>query len=1278
MSESRNQNRRNVAFAMEPPLLFPSKAPRQYGLPVAINPLLKVPKTPMSVNRVEAQMNAPGFDPPHITNNGLTSRVNYLPVTGLYPGKQNFAFKLATQTQRATDTDDMLNIAAANHMLRSGNIAGAETIIGRPVTSQEVAQGYIGRPSTGHSVAENRSVIQHQSFIDTLRSRILEIEASLGRKMTREEIDHLTKNLLGNGGTIPPSLQSALMTVYPVNTSNQNLVVNGREIVNGRLGTNVGSSTHTVPTNQNFLAYPADPDPAVNIPGLDMPVPQSLVLASNEMYPPPQAPSMDYQPIYPNLAQAPPLTSSGPDLIPQAPPLDSVPQAPRQGPSMDASLADIRMGRAPPLRPVGNRTRTERRPELGFTAADIRSGRSNLRPTPQTQRAPLDTSAAMEITPEMVQGRRSGLNVVPVEARQRPQDFRNEFVREVDEVRVKRETEEARKRRADQFKNLDALVAQRSQAALGTRRNPILINDNSNVPALSTESRMDFDAVPITNPNGTTGANNENSAAIPDAPPAPPSLFPTNNADRPSSFNVPTQGRSVPAGRTNRVGTLPTAGTRHVANPSRGTAAGPPQNAPAPPPPSDSAPPAPPSGGPPSSSSSGDPLGLPSVNPTPTEGAPRSPVPASQSTLPPEVDSNPTLNSSVVQHQQNKQEGKDMIDLTGDAGSSSDNPMDLSDSSPGTPASEPTDLSNAPDQPMTDAEPTVDLMNVEDAVGNLSREQNAQVASEPMPERVQDDPQRNQMRLLEEDAQMGLAARYAGSKRVLGNAFDESIVDPRPARFQKSGPTSRQYERLLADQAQLLQHPAVAPPVAAPRVSSNAPDVSAPASNPVVSAHAPISSVPSSGAVAPPVEQRAPVSSVPQSGPVPQVQVSKGPTTRSTTQYQNELDKRLEESKEDLSMDLPTLQDEQDIQTESAMMGPAREFVGANRERINTFIKDGNYMINGLNGFIEDINNNIADNPRMHGTTRKLYQEAAYYINYLIQDIRKNVEDLKSSNPRLQKTAFDVHNAVADKDLFKIVKTLETFARKSRYSEKNMNQALNTVRSLYNVPFFSSGAPPSFQSSSTSSSNKSSPSTPSSNSSGWERPLPPAEKRVIASSVVPPPDPIPFISNNIATDPNTGWERPLPPPEPRLPSQSIQSQVREQLRNVPSTGPIEVQVEVPADMTAAEVRQTRKIVREVVQEERKEEPSRPAPASNPRHTRSGRQYGRGLMTDIPNTKADFARMLMIAIGVGKANTAGDHSPIYRERMRNLIAYGLSKGWIDEPMYDRIAEAYDLD
>jgi hypothetical protein len=1273
MSESHNPNRRNVANAMEPPLLFPSKAPRQYGLPVAIHPLLKVPKTPMSVNRVEAQMSAPGFDPPHITNNGLHSRVNYLPVTGLYPGKQNFAFKLATQTQRATDTDDMLNITAANHMLRSGNIAGAETIIGRPVSTQEVSQGYIGRPSTGHSVTENKSVLQNQSFMQTLKSYMINAEVALGRKMTREEIDKMAKNLLGNGGTIPPSLQSALMTVYPATTSNQSLVVNGREIVNGRLGTNVGSSTHTVPTNQNFLAYPADPDPAVNIPGLDMPVPQSLVLASNAAYPPPQAPPMDYQRIYPDLSQ-----SSAPDMIPQAP---------QQGPSLDASLADIRMGRTQPLRPVGNRTRTERRPELGFTAADIRSGRSNLRPAQNVAPREHRVDGLLDVTPSMIQDRRSGLNVVPVEARQRPQDFRSDFVREVDEVRVKRESEEARKMRLDQFKNLDELVARRSQAALGTRSNPILVNDNSNVPALSTESRMDFDAVPISNPNGTTGTNNENSAANPDAPAAPPALFPTNNADRPSSFNVPTEGRSVPTSRTNRVGTLPTAGTRHVANPSQGTATGAPQGNPAPPPPpSDPSPPSPPSGGP-SSSFDGDPLGLPSVNPTPPEGttsSPRAPVPASQNSLPPEVDSDPTLNSSVVQHQQNKQDGRDMIDLTGPEGSSADNPMDLS-------ASDPTDLSNAPDQSMTSAEPTVDLMTVDDAVGNLSREQNAQVASAALPPRVQDDPQANHQRLIIEDDQMGLGVRYAGSKRVLGNAYDETIVDPRPTQMQKSGPTNRQYERLLAEQAQLLQQSPTtvsAPPVAAPRVSSNAPDVSAPASNPVVSAHVPISSVPSGGAIAPPMEQRAPISIVPQAGPVRQVPVSKGPTLRSGTQYQNDLDQRLDESKEDLAMDLPNLQDEQDIQTESTMTGPAREFVQKNQERIRSMHKGSVESIENLRGLTQDIIN-LESGSNMQSKRRELYKEAIYYLNYLVNDFDKNIKDLESSNPKLQRSAFELQNAVSKEDLVKITTALKHF-KKSRLSEDKMNDYLSVVRSLYTSPLFSSGAPPMYNRVPQTSSNVSSSSTTSSNSSGWERPLPPAERRVTSRTpVVPPPDPIPHLSSTTATNAtssSSGWEGPLRPPSPRLSSQTIspqkiQAQVREQLRNVSGSGPLEVHVEVPAEMTAAEVRQTRQIVREVVQEERKEESARPRapePTPNPRSTRSGRQYGRGLMTDIPTTKAQFARMLMIAIGVGKANTAGDHSEIYQDRMRNLIAYGLSKGWIDDQMYERIAEAYDLD
>lgn len=68
------------------------------------------------------------------------------------------------------------------------------------------------------------------------------------------------------------------------------------------------------------------------------------------------------------------------------------------------------------------------------------------------------------------------------------------------------------------------------------------------------------------------------------------------------------------------------------------------------------------------------------------------------------------------------------------------------------------------------------------------------------------------------------------------------------------------------------------------------------------------------------------------------------------------------------------------------------------------------------------------------------------------------------------------------------------------------------------------------------------------------------------------------------------------------------------------------------------------------------------------------QDGSGLMTEMPETKRSFVRMLRIQLGIKEA---GNDSQLLQQQIMHLLLHGLDNGFIDEKVFNQISNAYDI-
>ena len=140
---------------LEPAFIFPSKAKKNVTEWNDVLPVTTVPKNRYSINKFETQLQAPGYLPPPL-NNGSNTPLNYFPTAERLPPKTSTAYKLEIQSYMQNTQDDTETLLSANNMLKRGNYAAAEVILGRPLTPEEMNRGNLF-PASAQDIGDNVS-----------------------------------------------------------------------------------------------------------------------------------------------------------------------------------------------------------------------------------------------------------------------------------------------------------------------------------------------------------------------------------------------------------------------------------------------------------------------------------------------------------------------------------------------------------------------------------------------------------------------------------------------------------------------------------------------------------------------------------------------------------------------------------------------------------------------------------------------------------------------------------------------------------------------------------------------------------------------------------------------------------------------------------------------------------------------------------------------------------------------------------------------------------------
>jgi len=123
---------------LEPPLLFPSRAPRDTLAYHEINFVGVKPRTKYSINRIENELNAPIFAPGPVLN-GANTPLPFFPRAEKLPQLWSQANRVAYQGFVQGINDDRNAMLSANNMLARGNLEAAQLILGRPLTDEEIS-----------------------------------------------------------------------------------------------------------------------------------------------------------------------------------------------------------------------------------------------------------------------------------------------------------------------------------------------------------------------------------------------------------------------------------------------------------------------------------------------------------------------------------------------------------------------------------------------------------------------------------------------------------------------------------------------------------------------------------------------------------------------------------------------------------------------------------------------------------------------------------------------------------------------------------------------------------------------------------------------------------------------------------------------------------------------------------------------------------------------------------------------------------------------------------
>lgn len=125
-------------LGLEPPMLFPSKAPMNLKAYHEVNFVGVKPKNKYSINRIENEFNAPVFAPGPLLN-GANVPLPFFPRAEKLPQNWSVANRVAYQGLIQGINDDRSAMLSANNMLARGNNAAAELILGRPLTDAEIS-----------------------------------------------------------------------------------------------------------------------------------------------------------------------------------------------------------------------------------------------------------------------------------------------------------------------------------------------------------------------------------------------------------------------------------------------------------------------------------------------------------------------------------------------------------------------------------------------------------------------------------------------------------------------------------------------------------------------------------------------------------------------------------------------------------------------------------------------------------------------------------------------------------------------------------------------------------------------------------------------------------------------------------------------------------------------------------------------------------------------------------------------------------------------------------